>query len=118
MKRKTLLRSALLLAVLAFLGFDAGAVPAMTPHALPTSRCRLPGVAQPARCGALIVLENPKRADARRLVIHFAVVPASSGTALPDPIVVLMGGPGKKPSSLPPPTSSGSDPYSRIAIFC
>jgi pimeloyl-ACP methyl ester carboxylesterase len=42
------------------------------------------------------VLENPERADARRLSIHFAVIPAASGKALPDPIVVLMGGPGEK----------------------
>jgi pimeloyl-ACP methyl ester carboxylesterase len=42
------------------------------------------------------VLENPERADGRRLAIHFVVVPAASGKALPDPIVVLMGGPGEK----------------------
>jgi pimeloyl-ACP methyl ester carboxylesterase len=44
----------------------------------------------------LTVLENPERPDGRRLAIHFAVIPASSGRALPDPIVVLMGGPGEK----------------------
>jgi pimeloyl-ACP methyl ester carboxylesterase len=42
------------------------------------------------------VLENPERPDSRRLVTHFAVIPASSGKALPDPIVLLMGGPGEK----------------------
>jgi pimeloyl-ACP methyl ester carboxylesterase len=41
------------------------------------------------------VLENPARADGRRLAVHFAVIPASSGKSLPDPIVVLMGGPGE-----------------------
>ena len=48
-----------------------------------------------ARCGVLDVLQNPGQPNGRRLPIHFAVVPASSGTALPDPIVVLMGGPGE-----------------------
>jgi pimeloyl-ACP methyl ester carboxylesterase len=43
----------------------------------------------------LSVLENPARADGRRLAIHFVVIPASSGKALPDPIAVLMGGPGE-----------------------
>lgn len=64
--------------------------------ALPTSPCWLSGVARPARCGVLSVLENPQRPDGRRLAIHFAVIPASLGRALPDPIVVLMGGPGEK----------------------
>jgi pimeloyl-ACP methyl ester carboxylesterase len=59
------------------------------------SSCNLPGVAPPARCGVLEVLENPDRQDGRRLPIHVAVIPASSGKALPDPIVVLMGGPGE-----------------------
>lgn len=58
------------------------------------SACTLPGIAQPARCGALGVPENPDRPDGRRLPIHVAIVPAA-GPALPDPIVVLMGGPGE-----------------------
>ena len=62
---------------------------------LPTSPCQLPGVARAARCGVLEVLENPDRPDGRKLPIHVAVVPASSGKALSDPIVVLMGGPGE-----------------------
>ena len=73
----------------------SAAVRATSPE-LPVSACRLPDVAQPARCGALSVLENPQSADGRRLAIHFAVIPASSGKARPDPIVVLMGGPGEK----------------------
>ena len=91
--------SASLTMLFALVGLQAGAVArSMSPAASPaqlTSPCQLPGVAQPARCGALSVLENPKRADSRRLAIHFAVIPASSGKALPDPIVVLMGGPGE-----------------------
>jgi len=43
----------------------------------------------------LDVLENPGRPEGRKLPIHVAVIPASSGKALSDPIVVLMGGPGE-----------------------
>ncbi len=68
---------------------------AATAADLRTSPCQLPGVAGPARCGALDVLENPNQSDSRKLSIHVAVVPASSGKALSDPIVVLMGGPGE-----------------------
>jgi hypothetical protein len=62
---------------------------------LPTIPCELPGVARSARCGVLDVLEDPNKPGGRRLPIHVAVVPASSGKALTDPIVVLMGGPGE-----------------------
>jgi pimeloyl-ACP methyl ester carboxylesterase len=62
---------------------------------LQTSPCELPDVAGPARCGVLEVLENPAQPNGRRLPIHFAIVPATSGKALPDPIVPLMGGPGE-----------------------
>jgi pimeloyl-ACP methyl ester carboxylesterase len=37
----------------------------------------------------------PNQPDGRRLPIHVAVIPATSGKALSDPIVVLMGGPGE-----------------------
>lgn len=57
--------------------------------------CQLPGLSTPARCGVIEVLENPERPKGRKLPIHVAVVPATSGKALPDPIVVLMGGPGE-----------------------
>jgi pimeloyl-ACP methyl ester carboxylesterase len=43
----------------------------------------------------LDVSENPDRPQGRRLSIGVAVVPAASMQALPDPIVVLMGGPGE-----------------------
>jgi pimeloyl-ACP methyl ester carboxylesterase len=62
---------------------------------LPTTPCKLSGVARLARCGVLDVLEDPNQPGGRRLPIHVAVVPAISGNALLDPIVVLMGGPGE-----------------------
>lgn len=68
---------------------------AATAADLPTSPCELPGVAGPVRCGVLDVLEDPNQPNSPRLPIHWAVVPATSGKALSDPIVVLMGGPGE-----------------------
>jgi pimeloyl-ACP methyl ester carboxylesterase len=59
------------------------------------SACELPGVAGPVQCGVLDVLEDSNQPNGRRLSIHLAVIPATSGKALSDPIVVLMGGPGE-----------------------
>jgi pimeloyl-ACP methyl ester carboxylesterase len=63
--------------------------------AIELSSCRLPGVPQPARCGALEVSENPDRPSGRRLRIGVAVIPAIGGHPRPDPIAILMGGPGE-----------------------
>jgi hypothetical protein len=82
-----------LAALAALFALSAGTAP--TTAKLPTSRCELPGVARAARCGVLNVLEDPDQPYGRRLPIHVAVVPASSGRALSDPIVVLRGGPGE-----------------------
>jgi pimeloyl-ACP methyl ester carboxylesterase len=71
------------------------ATPALTPAAaIELASCTLPGVAV-ARCGVLHVPENPARPNGRQLPIHVAVIPATEGAALPDPIVPLMGGPGE-----------------------
>jgi pimeloyl-ACP methyl ester carboxylesterase len=59
------------------------------------SSCDIAGVGQSARCGTLDVPENPDRPDGRQLRISVAVIPATGGRARPDPIVVLMGGPGE-----------------------
>lgn len=59
------------------------------------SRCQLPGVAEPAKCGVVEVPENPAKPDGRKLGISVAVLPATQGRALPDPILLLMGGPGE-----------------------
>jgi pimeloyl-ACP methyl ester carboxylesterase len=63
--------------------------------ALDLSSCAIAGIAQPARCGVLNLPENPHRPGHRQLPISVAVIPATGGRALPDPIVVLMGGPGE-----------------------
>lgn len=56
--------------------------------------CKLPGLAEPARCGALDVPENPSKPNGRRLQIGVAVISAT-GKAQADPLVPLMGGPGE-----------------------
>jgi pimeloyl-ACP methyl ester carboxylesterase len=63
--------------------------------AIELSYCNLPGVPQPARCGVLEVAENPNQPAGRRLRIGVAAIPATGGKSLPDPIVILTGGPGE-----------------------
>ena len=63
--------------------------------AIELSSCKLSGVPQPARCGVLEVPENPNRPAVRQLRISVAVIPAIGGQPRPDPIAVLMGGPGE-----------------------
>jgi pimeloyl-ACP methyl ester carboxylesterase len=47
-----------------------------------------------ARCGFLVVPENRARANGRTIRLAVAILPATSGTPAPDPIVHLTGGPG------------------------
>jgi len=63
--------------------------------AIELSACKLSGVPQPVRCGVLEVPENPNRPAVRQLRISVAVIPAIGGQPRPDPIAVLMGGPGE-----------------------
>jgi pimeloyl-ACP methyl ester carboxylesterase len=62
----------------------------------PLSPCTLPDLDRPARCGVFEVPENRQQPGGRKLKIHVAVVPASSGRSRPDPIALLMGGPGEE----------------------
>src|SRR5579862_1403407 len=89
-RRLRFLRSALV-------AFTLTAAVAQVGYALPISlqSCSVPGVQRSARCGAIEVPENPNRPGSRKLEIHFAVIPATKGHALPDPIVPLLGGPGE-----------------------
>jgi pimeloyl-ACP methyl ester carboxylesterase len=74
---------------------DERALPPKTSAGIELSPCTLPDVTEIARCGVLYFPENPDRPAGRRLPIHFTIVPATNGPALPDPIVPLMGGPGE-----------------------
>ncbi len=80
-----------------FAGFVACC--AMTPDSAaksPLTDCRLPDLDEAVRCGAIQVPENPDNPDGRKITIAFAVLPATRGAALPDPIVPLYGGPGEQ----------------------
>ena len=57
--------------------------------------CRFADLTRTARCGTLSVPENPDKPGSRRLTISVVVIPATHAPALPDPIVVLQGGPGE-----------------------
>ncbi|MGH8249201.1 MAG: alpha/beta hydrolase [Steroidobacteraceae bacterium] len=75
--------------------FATGIATGADAETLSLAECRLPGVAEPARCGELKVPENPDQPAGRKLTIAVAVLPATGGKALADPIVPLMGGPGE-----------------------
>src|SRR5215831_1466913 len=57
--------------------------------------CRLEGLGVEARCGSLSELENRAHPQGRRIELHFAVVPALSTKPQPDPLFILVGGPGQ-----------------------
>lgn len=78
-----------MLALWSCLGLACGAT------AQELSTCKLPDIAQEARCGTIEVPENWQRPEGRKLGIAVAVLPATEPKALPDPIVFLMGGPGE-----------------------
>jgi pimeloyl-ACP methyl ester carboxylesterase len=73
-----------LLALLSFAGLA---------NAVELAACEVEGIA--ARCGQLELPENPSTSGGRTLSLAIVVLPATGGTALPDPIVPLMGGPGE-----------------------
>lgn len=78
---------------LAFLLLLPGLVAGATPS-LELSPCELPGLTQPARCGTYEVFENRAAKSGRKIPLRVAVLPATSGKALPDPIFWFAGGPG------------------------
>ncbi|HVZ33802.1 MAG TPA: alpha/beta fold hydrolase [Polyangiaceae bacterium] len=61
----------------------------------PLTSCRLEGLGVEARCGSLSELEDRAQPDGRRIELHFAVVPALSARPQPDPLFILVGGPGQ-----------------------
>jgi pimeloyl-ACP methyl ester carboxylesterase len=67
--------------------------------ALPLTDCVLtsPGgnIHVDAQCGSLSVPENPSDLQGRQIVLNIAVVPAIKRIPEPDPLVVLVGGPGQ-----------------------
>lgn len=57
----------------------------------------------PARCGVLELPEDRSKLDGNSVPLHFAVLEATSGKSLPDPVVMLAGGPGQSGLTAYPP---------------
>jgi pimeloyl-ACP methyl ester carboxylesterase len=57
--------------------------------------CRLEGLGVAARCGSLQVFEDRASAQGRRIALRVAVVPALASSPRPDPLFLLVGGPGQ-----------------------
>jgi pimeloyl-ACP methyl ester carboxylesterase len=62
---------------------------------LTLSPCRLPGLGVAARCGSLRVFEDRAGARGRSIDLRVAVVPALASNPRPDPLFLLVGGPGQ-----------------------
>ena len=48
-----------------------------------------------ARCGNLLVAENPSKPQGKKIALNIAVIPAVSRSPAPDPIFFIPGGPGE-----------------------
>ena len=57
--------------------------------------CRLEGLGVEAMCGVHRVYENRETRQGRSIDLRIAVVPALAASPRPDPLVVLVGGPGQ-----------------------
>ena len=66
---------------------------------VPLTECRIDGLAEPARCGTVRVLESSE-ANARAIDLRVIVVPALGARRLPDPVLPLAGGPGQGAADL------------------
>ncbi len=77
----------------------SGADSSTDPESVPLSDCILssPGVNDPvdARCGSLMVAEDPSDPQSRMISLQIAVVPAIARSPEPDPLFILAGGPGQ-----------------------
>ncbi len=62
--------------------------------ALILSPCDIPGVPGKARCGSLSVFEDRVSRKGRKIDLKVVVLPATRPPAAPDPVFVLVGGPG------------------------
>jgi pimeloyl-ACP methyl ester carboxylesterase len=68
------------------------------PNPVALSSCAVAGFN--ARCGSLTVFEDRAARAGRTIALNIVVLPATGGTAEPDPIFYLAGGPGQAATSL------------------
>jgi pimeloyl-ACP methyl ester carboxylesterase len=66
------------------------------------TECRLPKLAAAAQCGKVEVPEDRGRQAGRTLAISVVVLPASTLSPQPDPLIMLPGGPGQSSDALAP----------------
>jgi pimeloyl-ACP methyl ester carboxylesterase len=94
---KQLLRFGPLVALAAWLGMPGGVPPhaGSPPPPLVMAACALPDVKGDAQCGHLEVFEDRLRGSGRTITIQVARLPAESASRRPDPVFVLVGGPGQ-----------------------
>jgi pimeloyl-ACP methyl ester carboxylesterase len=92
-------RAALLVAGIVLGSACAGNQPPSTPTgepaALTLAECALPDLEERALCGGLEVFEHRGAGAGRRIRLRVAVLPALGPTPRPDPVFVLVGGPGQ-----------------------
>jgi pimeloyl-ACP methyl ester carboxylesterase len=84
------------------LGMLVALAAAPAAHADPTTPCRLPGIAHEVRCGQLQRPLDPAQPGGRQIQVHYLVLPAMARRKLPDPVVMLAGGPGQSAIQLAP----------------
>jgi pimeloyl-ACP methyl ester carboxylesterase len=74
----------------------AGAVAGPTAaRAQGLSDCRVAGVRNSVQCGVVRRALDPARPDGPTIEVHYVVVPAMARRKVPDPVVLLAGGPGQ-----------------------
>lgn len=62
--------------------------------------CRLPNVEGEARCGEHEVFEDREARAGRKIRLNIVVLPATDPTPAPDPVFVVVGGPGQAATSV------------------
>jgi pimeloyl-ACP methyl ester carboxylesterase len=68
----------------------------------PPAPCRLRGIAHEALCGSVTRLLDPAQPDGKRIVVHYAVLPAVARNKRPDPVLLFAGGPGQSAIAIAP----------------
>jgi pimeloyl-ACP methyl ester carboxylesterase len=66
--------------------------------------CRITGIKNEVQCGKVLRPLDPARPDGPRIEVHYVVVPAMARRKLPDPVVLLAGGPGQSAIAVAPAT--------------
>jgi pimeloyl-ACP methyl ester carboxylesterase len=72
------------------------------PRSLLLHECRLPNLSSLAQCGEIEVPEDRSKPEGRKIRLFAAVLPASTLSPAPDPLLILAGGPGQPASTLAP----------------